>query len=202
MAEPSYVSVLCAHLACRRGLGELAARPNRHVIECATLAQLRASARRHALSAIVIDLDHLDQGCATLLAAARALLPGRVIPIGSARRQAATLTALDDAGLADAGLETASLMRGSFAHLGRPRRPSAGLAREVRTWEHVTPRQRSVLGWLALGRDNRTIAKALGIGERAVKAHVSGLLARFGLDNRTELALLAADAGLGEPASR
>ena len=43
---------------------------------------------------------------------------------------------------------------------------------------------------------NRTIARGLGVGERAIKAHVSALLALFGLDNRTELALVASDAGL------
>jgi len=60
----------------------------------------------------------------------------------------------------------------------------------------MTPRQCSVMRLLAIGRDNRTIARQLGVGERAIKAHVSALLSLFGLDNRTELALLASDAGL------
>ncbi len=66
-------------------------------------------------------------------------------------------------------------------------------------FEHLTPRQRDVLRWLAVGSDNLKIAAELGVGERAVKLHVTSLLKRFALDNRTELALLAWRAGFRPP---
>jgi DNA-binding NarL/FixJ family response regulator len=139
---------------------------------------------------IVIDLDHAEQDGATLLGVARALAV-RLIPVGSALRQAASLDTLDDVGVETRGLEPAA-----FAKLLERRRGSAELARQFRLWQRITPRQRSVMRQLSIGRDNRSIAATMRVGERAIKAHVSSLLALFGLDNRTELALLASDAGL------
>jgi DNA-binding NarL/FixJ family response regulator len=56
--------------------------------------------------------------------------------------------------------------------------------------------------WLAMGLDNAAIGEKLRIGERAVKAHISSLLALFSLTNRTQLALLADRAGLRPLAKR
>lgn len=185
------ISVMSNHAACRRGLAQLARRTGRKVIECGTLAQLSASARNRPLDAILLDLDHTDQDGAALFASARALSASRLVPIGTALRQAAAIRTLDQIGIEPRALDAAAL-----GHLGRRRRASAELARQFKLWHRMTPRQRSVMGWLAVGRDNRTIARALGVGERAIKAHVSALLALFGLDNRAELALLASAAGL------
>ena len=175
---------------CRRALCDLLARKGWHVIECTTLAQLSASARKDEPAVIVIDLDHAEQDGATLLGVARALA-ARLIPIGTALRQAASLDTLDDVGVETRGLEPAA-----FAKLLERRRGSAELARQFRLWQRITPRQRSVMRQLSIGRDNRSIAATMRVGERAIKAHVSSLLALFGLDNRTELALLATEAGL------
>ena len=67
--------------------------------------------------------------------------------------------------------------------------------REFAIWESLTRRQRQVLGLLGCGLGNPKIAGALGISERAVKVHVSGLLEKFSVDNRTGLALIACLAG-------
>jgi len=188
VAENKVVSVLSTHAACRRGLVELVSRKGLRVIECDALAQLSASARKSPLLAIVLDLDHADQDVPTLFAAVRALRV-RIIPIGTALRQAAAIGSLDEAGIEPRALD------GSI-NLMQRRRASPELARQFKLWQRMTPRQRSVMRLLAIGRDNRRIARQLGVGERAIKAHVSALLSLFGLDNRTELALLASDAGL------
>jgi len=52
---------------------------------------------------------------------------------------------------------------------------------------HLTPRQVEVMQLLAKGHTNRQIADALGVSERAVKAHVSLLLEKFGVPNRAGL---------------
>jgi PAS domain S-box-containing protein len=52
---------------------------------------------------------------------------------------------------------------------------------------HLTPRQVEVMQLLARGHTNRQIAEALGVSERAVKAHVSLLLEKFGVPNRAGL---------------
>jgi DNA-binding NarL/FixJ family response regulator len=190
VAEKRILSLLSAHAMCRRALCELLSRKGWHVIECATIAQLSASARKDEPAVIVIDLDHAEQDGATLLGAARALA-ARLIPFGTALRRAASLDDLDDVGVEMRGLEPAALGK-----LLERRRPSAELARQFRLWQRITPRQRSVMRQLSIGRDNRSIAATMKVGERAIKAHVSSLLALFSLDNRTELALLASEAGL------
>jgi PAS domain S-box-containing protein len=52
---------------------------------------------------------------------------------------------------------------------------------------HLTPRQVEVMRLLSRGHTNRQIADALGVSERAVKAHVSLLLEKFGVPNRAGL---------------
>jgi DNA-binding NarL/FixJ family response regulator len=80
-------------------------------------------------------------------------------------------------------------------------RVSAELERERRRWSTVTARERDVLDMLASGADNLKMAAMLGISERAVKAHITSLFGKLGVDNRTELAVLACHAGLHCPAS-
>src|SRR3712207_7722132 len=65
------------------------------------------------------------------------------------------------------------------------RRPPRSTLFPYTTLFRSTPRQRDVLGYLSVGSDNLKIAAHLGISERAVKAHISALLSRFGAENRT-----------------
>jgi DNA-binding NarL/FixJ family response regulator len=53
-----------------------------------------------------------------------------------------------------------------------------------------------VLELLASGRSNKRIAFELGISEKTVKAHVGHLLAKLGVSDRTEAAVLAISEGL------
>ncbi len=55
----------------------------------------------------------------------------------------------------------------------------------------LTSREREVLAELAKGRSNREIARALTVSEKTVKAHVSSVLAKLGVQDRTQAALLA-----------
>lgn len=57
----------------------------------------------------------------------------------------------------------------------------------------LTPRELSVLKWLIRGKSNKQIARELGIREATVKVHVRHMIAKFGANNRTQVALLAAD---------
>ena len=55
----------------------------------------------------------------------------------------------------------------------------------------LTSREREVLAELAQGRSNREIARALHVAEKTVKAHVSSVLAKLGVQDRTQAALFA-----------
>ena len=55
----------------------------------------------------------------------------------------------------------------------------------------LTAREREVLAELAKGRSNREIARALHVSEKTVKAHVSSVLAKLGVQDRTQAALFA-----------
>jgi DNA-binding NarL/FixJ family response regulator len=60
----------------------------------------------------------------------------------------------------------------------------------------LTPREREVLGLMAEGRTNASIAKQLWLTERTVETHVSSILGKLGLaqseeDHRRVLAVLA-----------
>ena len=51
-------------------------------------------------------------------------------------------------------------------------------------------RERQVLALIADGRTNRQIAERLGLAEKTVKNYVSSLLAKLGLERRTQAAVL------------
>jgi DNA-binding NarL/FixJ family response regulator len=61
----------------------------------------------------------------------------------------------------------------------------------VRVHPDLTPREQEVLELLSHGAENREIATALFISERTVKNHVTNILTRLGLKNRTQAALWA-----------
>jgi DNA-binding NarL/FixJ family response regulator len=63
---------------------------------------------------------------------------------------------------------------------------------------HLTAREREVLAELARGRSNREIARLLDVSEKTVKTHVSAILAKLGVQDRTQAALYAVRAGLAD----
>jgi NarL family two-component system response regulator LiaR len=57
--------------------------------------------------------------------------------------------------------------------------------------EPLSPREREVLGLIALGHSNRQIANKLIIGEQTVKTHVSNILTKLDLQDRVQAAIFA-----------
>jgi DNA-binding NarL/FixJ family response regulator len=64
--------------------------------------------------------------------------------------------------------------------------------RDVRGVGALTNREREVFALLADGHSNREIARGLHVSEKTVKTHVSAVLAKLGVADRTQAALLAA----------
>lgn len=61
--------------------------------------------------------------------------------------------------------------------------------------EPLTRREREVLGHVVAGMTNKEIGARLGVGERTVKFHVGGLMRKYGVRARMELARKCAWAG-------
>ncbi|MCZ4125106.1 response regulator [Streptomyces sp. H39-S7] len=63
----------------------------------------------------------------------------------------------------------------------------------------LTEREREVLTLIADGRSNREIARALVLSEKTVKTHVSNILMKLDVSDRTQAALWAVRHGIGAP---
>ena len=63
----------------------------------------------------------------------------------------------------------------------------------------LTPRQRELLELIALGRDNAQIAAILGLSEKTVRNHITGIFARLEVESRAQAIVRALASGLGKP---
>jgi two-component system, NarL family, response regulator LiaR len=88
-------------------------------------------------------------------------------------------------------------------HAGRPALHPSVAARlmrrsggPARSHGDITAREHDVLRLVVEGLPNKQIAQRLGIGEKTVKTHVSRVLAKLGVADRTQAAVLAIREGL------
>jgi two-component system, NarL family, response regulator LiaR len=65
--------------------------------------------------------------------------------------------------------------------------------------EDLTERERDVIRLVAQGRSNSEIAEALVISDKTVKTHISNILSKLNLQDRTQLAIYAIKNSLTDP---
>jgi DNA-binding NarL/FixJ family response regulator len=172
-------------------LGRLAASSGIRLVEArARLAAARvelaagrqadaAESARRALTAFGALSMPYDAGEARV-ALARAVA-GEAPEVAEEEARAA-LTAFRALGAARAMDDASAVLRG----LG------SGAGGRARIGGELTAREREVLDLLGLGMSNARIAQTLVISEKTAGHHVSRILAKLGVTNRTEAAMLAA----------
>ena len=67
-----------------------------------------------------------------------------------------------------------------------------------RAFDALTGRQRELLELIAQGRDNAQIAALLGLSEKTVRNHITGIFDRLHVENRAQAIVRAREAGFGQ----
>jgi NarL family two-component system response regulator LiaR len=162
------------------------------------IGAMRELRRRSCASRVIVLTSFLDDErlMPALQAGAAGYLLKDVEPAELARavRSACADEALIDPTVASRLLHTLSGDRSAPAGGGAP---SAWRPATDEAIEQLTRREREVLELIAVGHSNKRIALELGVAEKTVKTHVGHLLAKLGVADRTQAALLAVQKGLG-----
>jgi DNA-binding NarL/FixJ family response regulator len=154
------------------------------------IGAMRELRRRSSTARVIILTSFLDDErlMPALQAGAAGYLLKDVEPADLAR---AVRSACGDEALIDPTV-AARLLR----TLSGDGNPGAGGVSAADAIDHLTRREREVLELIALGHSNKRIAFELGVAEKTVKTHVGHLLAKLGVADRTQAALLAVQHGL------
>jgi two-component system, NarL family, response regulator LiaR len=176
------------------------------VAEAADGAEALAAAEQHAPDVVLIDLvmpnvDGIEaiRGLRERVPSARAIVLSsfiddeKLLPAVRAGAAGYLLKDVQPQQLVDA-IRTVHA-GGALLHP----KVASRLLEEMAT-DPLTPREREVLALIGRGMANKVIARELSLSEKTVKAHVSSILAKLGVSDRTQAALYAVRAGLDGPA--
>jgi DNA-binding NarL/FixJ family response regulator len=174
--------------------------------EAATGAQCVEMALASPVDVILLDLKMPEEdGVATLRALRAAGVTAKVLVVTSFSELAQLLPAVraGAAGIVYKNVDPAALANAIRSiHNGHVLLPPdvasaimAGGSGDDRL-PQLTAREREVLTEIARGRSNREIARQLNLAEKTVKTHVSAILMKLAVDDRTQAALYAVRHGL------
>ena len=209
MTQPISVLIVDDHPVVRRGLRALLEVQDGIEVtgEAGDGATALALAAERAPDVILLDLKLPGMDGIAVLGELRTRNnPARVLVLTSATEPASASLAVRSgaAGMLYKDVDPDALVRAIRSvhdgHLLLAPEAAGSLVRSAGSWgpgapggglDALTSREREVLAELTKGRSNREIARALGVSEKTVKAHVSSVLAKLGVQDRTQAALLA-----------
>ena len=152
---------------------------------------------RWSPDAVLVDADLSgDDGPPTILRLLRRLPQARIVMLGQhgGDEEIHRLLEAGACGYLFKNAPAAEIVA-AIREAGAGRSCVSALARqrlhERRRWPELTPRERQVLALVAEGRCNATIAAILGITHGTVKLHVRSILAKLGVEDRSQAALVA-----------
>jgi NarL family two-component system response regulator LiaR len=170
------------------------------VAEAADAVEGLRLARRLTPDVVILDLKLPGDDGITLLGRLRETAPATRVLVLTSYADDGTIFAATAAGAAGyllKDVDPSDLARGiRDVHAGRPALHPVVASRLMRRDSsspasgELTARERDVLALLVEGLANKQIARRLGIGEKTVKTHVSRVLSKLGVDDRTQAAVL------------
>jgi DNA-binding NarL/FixJ family response regulator len=206
MTQPTLI-IADDHPLFRAALREVVGRhiPGAQIVEVSSLDALQAAIANHPDSdMILLDLRMPGARGFSSLLYLRAEYPAVPIIVVSASEAASVIRRALDFGASgfipkSASIETIgeSLRTVLDGGISAPRLPERRTAAEeqerelARRLSTLTPQQLKVLVMLAEGQSNKDIAGHLSITEATVKAHITGILRKLGIERRTQAAILA-----------
>jgi DNA-binding NarL/FixJ family response regulator len=207
------VLIVDDHSVVREGLRMFLVRdPDLEVVgEAADGAEALEQARQLRPDVVVMDLlmPVLD-GIAATRAIRRALPETEVLALTSVLASASVVEAIRAGAIgyllkdAQAAELRRAIKAAAAGQVQLSPQASAHLLGAIRTPElpePLTPREMDVLRLLAQGQSNKEIARALHLVEETVKSHVRHILAKLGVQSRTQAVLAAIRLGIVSPQS-
>lgn len=179
------------------------AAPGARVIEAGTLAQAaRIAAETADLALITLDLKMpgaVGYSGIALLHAERPDVPILVVSAADAANAAEEARAFGAVGFLRKDADLAQIEAALQGAIGAPAAaslPDTPVERVRGTVAGLTPTQLKVLLAVLDGKLNKQIAYDLGMSEATVKAHMTAIMRKLDVQNRTQAALAARSLGL------
>ncbi|MFC3309831.1 response regulator transcription factor [Blastomonas aquatica] len=177
--------------------------PQAQILECGTLAAAaRAAAAADGLRLILLDLKMpgaIGYSGIALLHAERPEVPILVVSsaegagVADEARQLGAIGFLSKDSDLDTIEQAIARALGGRATKPAPSGPHEAVQQEIAS---LTPTQLRVLLEVLDGKLNKQIAHDLGMSEATVKAHMTVIMRKLGVQNRTQAALVARSLGL------
>lgn len=181
--------------------------PDAEIVEASSAAEARTALQQGGTEALLLDLHMADSSGLSVLMDLRQDYPALPIVIVSASeepRVAAAACQLGAAGFIPKSASLEAIREGLAAVQGGDGWfpvSAAGEDSDLDRIASLTPAQRRILGAIRQGLLNKQIAYELTISEATVKAHITAILRKLGVNSRTQAVLLAAKLDVDQPAT-